>query len=139
MVKSIYATCQKSTMMWTGPVWFQSWWFFCYIRFFVRKIYSWIKTHKRKWNCSWNLFGGNKRWEKQKYKSKQYSNFFPNADHKTSTISILVMIEDFICWKFYSAKIKTSDKFLTCLIKYLIMKNVEESIWRIATLDYYDE
>lgn len=84
-------------------------------------------------------FGGEKKGEKQKYKSKQYSNFFPNADHKTGTVSILVMMEDFICWKFYSAKNKTSDKFLTCLIKYFIMKNVEESIWRITTLDYYDE
>lgn len=48
---------------------------------------------------------------------------------------MLIMMEDIICWKFYSAKNRTSDKFLTCLIKYFIMKNVEESIWGIATLD----
>ena len=32
-------------------------------------------------------------------------------------------------------KTRASDKFLTCFIKYFIMKNVKESIWGIATLD----
>ena len=67
--------------------------------------------------------------------NKQYSKCFPNAYHKISSVPILIMMENFIRQKFYSAKNRTSDKFLTCFIKYFIMKNVKESIWGIATLD----
>lgn len=63
---------------------------------------------------------------------KQYVECFLNVCLKTGSF-ISVMREDNICQKFYSARNRLSDKFLTCLIKYFIMENVEESIWGTAS------